>query len=163
MLMAVSSVVVLVLLVGLVLVVRQLQGQVRDLTTQVTALSALTAPSSSPAPADKHPLRTGPDPKPTPASTSTPTPTTRSEPVPVITRIADRSYDDLDLTAARVASVTLARPLITVAAWSHGLRRALGDEQRSRVRYTVHRELRRQRKLRRRRRAAQGPAKGWRP
>ncbi len=61
---------------------------------------------------------------------------------------------DSDLTAARLASVTLAEPLIKVAAFTSGVRRALGEEHRIRVSATFRRELRRQRKLRRRQRAS---------
>jgi hypothetical protein len=66
--------------------------------------------------------------------------------------------DDADLTARRVVSVTLARPLIKVAALSYGIRRALDDENRFKVRYAMRRELRRQRKMRRRRRAGRAPS-----
>jgi hypothetical protein len=62
-----------------------------------------------------------------------------------------------DLRVSRVASVTLAGPLIKVAAFSHGVRRALAEETRMRVAHAFRKELRRQRKLRRRRTAAGGP------
>jgi hypothetical protein len=81
--------------------------------------------------------------------------------VPVITAMA-AAGDDLDLTARRVASVTLARPLIKVAALSYGLRRALDDENRFKIRYAMRQEFRRQRKMRRRRRAGRAPSMGWR-
>jgi len=67
-----------------------------------------------------------------------------------ITGAARSESRDPDLTAARVASVTLAEPLIKVAAFAHGLRRALDEEQRIRISATFRRELRRQRKVRRR-------------
>lgn len=74
-----------------------------------------------------------------------------TEPVPLITQLADETPTDADdLTTARVASVTLGPPLIKAAAFTYGVRRALGDEQRMRVSYAVRKELRRQRKLRRR-------------
>jgi hypothetical protein len=76
--------------------------------------------------------------------------------VPVITAMPEA--DDADLTARRVVSVTLARPLIKVAALSYGIRRALDDENRFKVRYAMRRELRRQRKMRRRRRAGRAPS-----
>ncbi len=86
--------------------------------------------------------------------------------VTLITDFAGRqrgtSADDDDLTTARIASVTLGRPLIKVAALSHGVRHALDEEQRMRISYAVRKELRRQRKIRRRRRAEQAPSKGWR-
>ncbi|MFY9916558.1 MAG: hypothetical protein WAK18_17930, partial [Nocardioidaceae bacterium] len=81
--------------------------------------------------------------------------------VPLITDISHRRADADDLTTARIASVTLGGPLIKVAAFSHGVRRALDEEQRMRISYAVRKELRRQRKLRRRRRSEQAPSKGW--
>lgn len=91
-----------------------------------------------------------------------PTPDLPDAAVPVITAISD-PLDDVDLRTRRVASVTLARPLIKVAALSYGVRRALDDEHRLRVRLTMRRELKRQRKMRRRRRAGQAPSQGWTP
>jgi hypothetical protein len=64
-----------------------------------------------------------------------------------------------DLSVSRVASVTLAGPLIKVAAFSHGVRRALAEESRMRVAYAFRKELRRQRKVRRKRSAARPPGK----
>jgi hypothetical protein len=61
---------------------------------------------------------------------------------------------DPDPSASRVASVTLAGPLIKVASFSHGVRRALAEESRMRVAYAFRKELRRQRKVRRKRAAA---------
>lgn len=81
--------------------------------------------------------------------------------VPLITDISQRRADAGDLTTARIASVTLGGPLIKVAAFSHGVRRALDEEQRMRISHAVRKELRRQRKLRRRRRNEQAPSKGW--
>ena len=83
--------------------------------------------------------------------------------VAVITDISDRlgvAGDD-ELTRARIASVTLGGPLIKVAAFSHGVRHALDEEQRMRISYAVRKELRRQRKMRRRRRTRQSPSKEW--
>lgn len=69
-----------------------------------------------------------------------------------------------DLSDSRVASVTLAAPLIKVAALSHGVRRALSEENRMRAAYAFRKELRRQRRLRRKRPSAGPPPKeGWRP
>lgn len=70
-----------------------------------------------------------------------------------------------DLHMTRVASVALAGPLIKVAAFSHGVRRALDEETRMRIAYAFRKELRRQRRLRRRRAATAGPPRkeGWRP
>jgi len=87
-------------------------------------------------------------------------PSPEAEHVAVITRMSDPV--DVDLTTRRVASVTLARPLIKVASLSYGLRRALDDEHRFRVRWTMRQELKRQRKMRRRRNRAQAPSQGWR-
>ncbi len=71
---------------------------------------------------------------------------------------------ELDLSVSRVASVTLSGPLIKVAAFSHGVRRALAEESRMRVAYAFRKELRRQRRLRRKRATAGPPGKeGWRP
>jgi hypothetical protein len=59
--------------------------------------------------------------------------------------------------------VTFAGPLIKAAALSHGLQHALREESRMRIGYAVRRELKRQRKLRRRRAfgaaAARGPVR----
>ncbi len=66
-------------------------------------------------------------------------------------------------TTARVASVALGGPLIKAAAFTHGVRHALREEQRMRIAHVVRKELRRQRKTRRRRRAEQAPSQGWRP
>ena len=98
----------------------------------------------------------------TAATTKTEAEPTPVEDVPVITALADE-VDDVDLTTRRVASVTLARPLIKIAALSFGVRRALDDESRMRVRLTMRRELKRQRKMRRRRRAGRAPSQGWVP
>ncbi len=65
---------------------------------------------------------------------------------------------DLDLSVARVASVTLAEPLVKVSAFAHGVRHALDEEQRMRVSATFRRELRRQHKVRRRQRASRARA-----
>lgn len=83
----------------------------------------------------------------------------RPEDVPVITQMAQQ-VDDVDPTTRRVASVTLARPLIKVAALGYGVRRALDDEHRLRVRLTMKRELKRQRKMRRRRRSGSASTPG---
>ncbi len=79
------------------------------------------------------------------------------EEVRVITRI-DTHDADVDLTTSRIASVTLGGPLIKVAALSHGVVHALREEQRMQIAYTFRKELRRQRKMRRRRRVQQGPS-----
>jgi hypothetical protein len=100
------------------------------------------------------------DEQPTGADAGADAPAPPREAVPVITRMSE-PIDDVDLTTRRVASVTLARPLIKVAALGHGVRRALDDEHRLRVRLTMKRELKRQRKMRRRRRADRAASQGW--
>ncbi len=84
----------------------------------------------------------------------------RTEQVSVITRVPEPEDDP---TTARIASVALGGPLIKVAAFSYGVRHALDEEQRMRISYAVRMELRRQRKMRRRRRAQRAPSEGWRP
>jgi hypothetical protein len=87
--------------------------------------------------------------------------------VTVITDISDRlrgvasTGSDDELSTSRIASVTLGGPLIKVAAFGHGVRHALDEEQRMRISYAVRKELRRQRKIRRRRRVDQAPSRGW--
>jgi hypothetical protein len=74
-----------------------------------------------------------------------------AERVPVITQLnGAASAGASDLTAARVASVTLGRPLVKAASFAYGVRRALDDEHRIRMQVAFRSELRRQRKLRRR-------------
>lgn len=71
-----------------------------------------------------------------------------------------------DPSGTRVASVTLASPLIKVAAFSHGVRRALTDDSRMRVAHAFRKELRRQHRIRRKRAdSGSGPPRkvGWRP
>jgi hypothetical protein len=93
------------------------------------------------------------------SSSSTPE---NDEDVTVITDISSLLPADRDpLTTGRIASVTLGGPLLKVAAFSHGVRRALDEEQRMRISYAVRKELKRQRKMRRRRRAEGAPSKGW--
>jgi hypothetical protein len=84
-------------------------------------------------------------------------------PVALITAMASRPSDETAPSVTRVVSVTFAGPLIKVAALSHGLQHALREESRMRIGYAVRRELKRQRKLRRRqpsgRAAARGPVR----
>jgi hypothetical protein len=77
-------------------------------------------------------------------------PRTVAEEVPVITQLSETT-DALpsDLTAARVASVALGRPLIKAAAFAYGVRRALDQEHRIRMQVAFRSELRQQRKRRR--------------
>jgi hypothetical protein len=126
--------------VVLALVVGRLSAQVRQLTAQLSAVASAPPPV----------VAFAPNPPEAPVE----------ETVPVITRLPDD--DDLDITARRVASVTLARPLIKIASISYGLRRALDDERRFKVRYAMRQEFRRQRKMRRRRSTGPAPSMGWR-
>jgi hypothetical protein len=59
-----------------------------------------------------------------------------------------------------VLSVTLGEPLVKLAAFGYGLRRALSAESRNRITFEMHREVKRARKERRRaaRRARVAPA-----
>ena len=76
-------------------------------------------------------------------------------------RIADAATISTS-PARRVASVTLARPLIKVAALSYGFRRALDDEQRFRMRYAMRQELKRQTQNASTPPRRRAPSKGWR-
>lgn len=138
--------------VALAYVVGRMSAQLRQLRVELAGLAALPDPSTS-VPAAAMPARV-----------AARVETTSDEQVPVITALpaAAGDSDDLDVTARRVASVTLARPLIKVASLSYGLRRALDDENRFKVRYAMRQEFRRQRKMRRRRRAGRAPSMGWR-
>jgi hypothetical protein len=71
-------------------------------------------------------------------------------PIALITAMASEPADEITPSVTRVVSVTFAGPLIKVAALSHGLQHALREESRMRIGYAVRRELKRQRKLRRR-------------
>ena len=74
-----------------------------------------------------------------------------AERVPVITELNGAAASSSpNLTTARVASVTLGRPLIKAASLAYGVRRALDEEHRIRMQVAFRSELRRQRKLRRR-------------
>jgi hypothetical protein len=156
-----------VAVVVLAVVVVRLSLQVRRLSTDLAAVvdrpavvavdASATALAQQPASLSRHETRLR---QPSPSETAPPAPTPS---VPVITGLPDHDGpDDLDLTARRVASVTLARPLVKVASLSYGLRRALDDEHRFKVRYAIRQELRRQRKLRRRRKSGRAPSMGWR-
>jgi hypothetical protein len=90
-----------------------------------------------------------------------PAPAIAAADVAVITALPDAD-DNVDVTARRVVSVTLVRPMIKIAALSYGIRHALDDEVRFKVRYAMRREYRRQRKMRRRRRAGRAASMGWR-
>jgi hypothetical protein len=152
--------------VVLACVVARLSAQVRRLSSELVALAS---PATRSAPAESAaPMATAVPPTPVDAFAPMPDgqavdaePGVSDEDVPVITDLPDAD-DDLDITARRVASVTFARPLIKVAALSYGLRRALDDENRFKIRYAMRQEFRRQGKMRRRRRAGRAPSMGWR-
>lgn len=87
---------------------------------------------------------------------------TADEPPVLITDMADER-SDTDPTVSRVVSVTLAGPLIKVAAFSHGVQRALREESRMRIAYAFRRELKQQRRLRRRQSVRRAASPGSRP
>lgn len=156
---------------GLVLVVVLLMVVVARLSSQLTRLSQQVDDlRSGPAPAPPSLPVPSVDPVPTAdmptAEPPADQPVSRQRDehdadVSVITHLDDDP--DRDLTTARLASVTLGGPLIKVAALSHGVRRALREEHRMRILYVVRKEMRRQRKIRRRGRAERAPSEGWRP
>jgi hypothetical protein len=162
-------------IVVLAYLVGRLQGDVRRLNDQVTRLSddgdrsaqfapdpltALDERAPSPATVDVIAVERAREQRDQSEVVASPQPSGAGQPqVAVITAINDDGAD-LEITRARVASVTLARPLIKVAALSFGFRHALRDEQRFRIRYAMRQELRRQAKMRRRRRARKAPSKG---
>lgn len=83
-------------------------------------------------------------------------PSTSAEPAYVITD-AGRRRDELAVTEDQVAvpdrlvlSATMGEPLVKVAAFGHGLRRALSPESRNRIWFEMRREVRSSRKRRRR-------------
>ncbi len=125
----------------------RLRTEVAALSAQLTALTAAESSEPQLARASSRSDKSGEE---------------APEDVPLITGIAESdSGDEVDLSAARVASVTLAGPLIKVAALSFGVRRALHEDSRMRISHAVRKELRQQRKMRRRRRTHQRPSEGW--
>ena len=69
----------------------------------------------------------------------------------VITTAGDLSRADLPQVPERaVLSVTLGEPLVKLAAFGHGVRRALSPESRNRIAFEMRREVKRARKARRR-------------
>ncbi len=158
-------------IVLLTVVVVRLSRQLAELSRRVEDLRSApeparpTAPSptsSSSVPAvDPQPVAEKPAREPPPGLTASHQVDERDEDVRVITHL-DGAETERDLTTARIASVTLGGPLIKVAALSHGVRRALREEHRMRVAYVVRKEMRRQRKIRRRRGAERAPSEGLR-
>jgi hypothetical protein len=88
------------------------------------------------------------------------------EPVAVITGLLPVGDPEpsAHVSTGRVVSVTLAGPMIKAVALSHGVRRALGEERRMRIAYAFRKELKRQRRARRKA-AARRPRQreGWLP
>ncbi len=159
--MAMTGLVLVVIL--LTVIVARLSGQLTRLSRQVGDLRSgpPPAPPSLPVPSvDPVPTADMPTAEP-PADQPALHQGEHDADVSVITHLDDDP--DRDLTTARLASVTLGGPLIKVAALSHGVRRALREEHRMRILYVVRKEMRRQRKIRRRGRAERAPSQGWRP
>ena len=122
----------------------RMHAQVRRLAAEVATLKPLVEPRPPVA-------EEGPNRRPVPAAPTVASDDSTTKPVPVITGLAeDQPTDGVEPSTARIASVTLGPPLVKIAAFSYGVRRALREEQRMRVSYAVRKELRRQRKLRRR-------------
>ena len=114
----------------------RMHAQVRRLAAEVATLRA---------------LQEGPGRRLVPPAATVSSNDSTTKPVPVITGLADdQPSNGVEPSTARIASVTLGPPLVKIAAFSYGVRRALREEQRMRVSYAVRKELRRQRKLRRR-------------
>jgi hypothetical protein len=65
-------------------------------------------------------------------------------------RAVVRRSDRPQVPEGAVLSVTLGEPLVKVAAWAHGIRRALAPETRNRIAFEMRREVKRARKERRR-------------
>jgi len=151
----------------LIVVAARLRGQLTQLSQQVGDLRSGPAPSPPTPPSlPVTPVAPVPIAEKSAAQPPAEQPVShqsdeRDEDVSVITRLD--GDPDPDLTTARIASVTLGGPLIKVAALSHGVRRALREEHRMRIAYVVRKEMRRQRKMRRRGRAERAPSQRWRP
>jgi hypothetical protein len=169
---SVACAVVIVLLVWMVVRLQrqidQLGSLVSDLRVDVVRETASSTTDEVVLPSPPAPER-GPDPDdgvelPTPiAEPAARAESSAEEPADQVSVITRMPETEDDLTTVRIASVTLGPPLIKVAAFSHGIRRALDEEQRMRISYAIRKELRRQRKMRRRRRSQHAPSEGWRP
>ncbi len=138
---------IILAVVGVLVVVVALLGLVvartrRDLQSMRSAVASLHEKLRD----VRHPLVDDPPDGPRPTDASDGRRPADGRPVSVITDLGS------DLTAApriRLATVTLDGPMIKVAAFSHGVRRALAEESRTRVRTTMRRELKHQRRHRR--------------
>ncbi len=142
---AAAGVAAVLLLVVLGIAVWRLRRDVSRLSAELVAGSKARTerPLVEPAEASVEPARALVDDPPSAKNVV-------GESVTVITRLDDKEVEPADLTTSRVASVTLGRPLVKVAAFSYGLHRAFDEENRLRARLAFRSELRRQRKLRRR-------------
>jgi hypothetical protein len=74
-----------------------------------------------------------------------------ADPAFVITHVGEPedTADQLPVSDRLVLSATLGEPLVKVAAFSHGLRRALSAESRNRIWFEMRREMRASRRRRR--------------
>ncbi len=154
--MLVAVVVVLTVVVGgLCVMLLRVRSDVRELVDiheVEEAESDLQPVTLEPQPGLTRPPQDQPIPAGSPVTTSSAAARSAlDEEVPVITELTESAGSEPPaLTTARVASVTLARPLIKAAALVYGVRRALDQEHRIRIQAAFSSELRRQRKLRRR-------------
>jgi hypothetical protein len=156
-----ALVVCLVVVVVLIVVVRRLQASVETLSRQV---------QQNPSPGPASPASTGRRPasgaeplqRASPAGESTSGSRDGAESPEAVVSITDVSSQPRDdFNVSRVASVTLARPLLKAAALSYGLRRALDTDSRLRIAHAMRKELKQQQKLRRRRAAHRAPSQEW--
>lgn len=84
--------------------------------------------------------------------------------VPVITGVGESQLSQPgDPAAASVVSLVAADPMIKLAAFTYGVRRALGEEQRMRVVYAFRKELKRRRRMQRQEAVRPPRNAGWRP
>lgn len=147
-LLAVAAALAVAVLAALVIA---LQRRVRRLDAEVEQLRSATAAQ----PADRRP--------PSPQRTALPPEPPAEDAVAVITAVrAEGGRDTAGPSLGRVVSVTAVGPAIKVAAFAHGVRRALDEEHRMQIAYAFRKELRRQRKAQRSRPARQtGGAGRW--
>lgn len=150
----------------LVVVLLRLQRQVAALTTQLSSMTSPGVPTAAdPASGAASVAGAGRPETPATAPSSPAPPATAGPPPERVAVITDLAAEPAGVEpgAARIVSVTVGVPLIKVMAFSAGVRRALSEEHRMRVAHAVRKELRHQRKMRRRRRAGRAPSPGWRP
>lgn len=147
-LLAVAATLVVAVLVALVIA---LQLRVRRLDAEVAKLRSATTAR----PADQR--------SPAPQRTPLPPEPPIEDAVAVITAVrAEGGRDTAGASLGRVVSVTAVGSAIKVAAFAHGVRRALDEEHRVQIAYAFRKELRRQRKAQRARPARRaGGAGRW--